>query len=128
MSYIHCTLDLRALAWVGDLLDDLKLLLYTDADIAGDPDTLRSTSGVFLCVVGPHTRFPLIAISKKQTCTAHSTSEAEIVALELGVRAEGLPACTLWEAITETNHIRLTVVEDNQATIKIVQKLSLIHI
>ena len=32
-------------AWVGDSAEDLQLHLYTDADFAGCPKTLRSTTG-----------------------------------------------------------------------------------
>ncbi len=39
--------------WVGDQKKDLELVLYCDADLAGDRNDAKSTSGVFMCVVGP---------------------------------------------------------------------------
>ena len=36
---------------------------------------------------------------KKQGCVSHSSTESEIVALDMGLRLDGLPAMTLWDAI-----------------------------
>ncbi len=78
---MHHTPSVKMVGWVGDKISDLSLELYSDADFAGCPETKRSTSGVFLVLVGKRTWFPLAAISKKQTCVSHSTPEAEIVAV-----------------------------------------------
>eukprot|EP00972_Heterocapsa_arctica_P071106 10504589-Heterocapsa_arctica.AAC.1 len=64
--------------------------------------------------------FPLNAISKKQTCVSHSTPEAEIVAADLALRTEGLPALQLWDNCVPMP-IKLTVQEDNKATIQILK-------
>ena len=66
--------------WVGDPPENLKLALYCDSDFAGDPETMRSTSGVLLALRGPRTFCPLDAISKRRMAVSHSTPEAEIVA------------------------------------------------
>ena len=50
---------------------------------------------------GPNSFFPLNAISKKQSCVLHSTPEAEIVAADLAIRTEGLPALQLWDMVLE---------------------------
>jgi len=78
------------------------------------------TSGVFLCLVGPNTFMPLAAVSKKQTCVSHSTPEAELVAIDLAVRAEGLPALDIWEVLLE-RPVKLAFQEDNQAAIVALQ-------
>jgi len=44
---INTTLDVTMIGWVGDSPKDLSLRLYSDADLAGDAKTSRSTSGVF---------------------------------------------------------------------------------
>ena len=36
---------------------------------------------------------------KKQGCVSHSSTESEIVALDMGLRLDGLPAMTLWDTI-----------------------------
>ena len=79
IKYIHSTYHLRQVGWVGDGLPDLAPHLYADADLAGDADTQRSTSGVHLAIRGPHTNFPLCGISKRQSCVSSSTPEAKIV-------------------------------------------------
>ena len=78
-------------AYCADPVEELRVWLFADADFAGDVSTSRSTSGVFMAIVGPHTFIPLSALSKKQTCVSHSTPEAEIVAADLAVRQEGIP-------------------------------------
>ena len=63
---------------------------YADADFAGDHKTARSTTGVHMCLKGPHTYFPMNGISKKQDAVSHSTPEAEIVAAAFAIRREGI--------------------------------------
>jgi hypothetical protein len=119
MCYIQSSLDVKMIGKVGDSMEDLVLGLYADADFAGCPITLRSTSGVFLRVEGSNTSFPLAGMSKKQTCVSHSTPESEIVAADLAARSQGLPALCLWEVILE-RYVGLNFYEDNQACIQIV--------
>ena len=95
VCYINSTLDLRLQGFVGDQVMDCKLYLFADADHAGECDN-RSTSGGFLVLVGPNTYFPLTAFSKKQTATAMSSTESEVVAANLSLRAVGLPSSGLW--------------------------------
>ena len=95
ICYVNSTLHLRHISWCGDAAKDIVLRLYADADFAGDQATMRSTSGVFLCLRGPNTFMPLGAVSKKQTCVSHSTPEAEIVAFDCALRTVGLPALQL---------------------------------
>ena len=45
VCYLKSTLSYRQYAWVGDPKEDLKLHLYTDADLASDPeDSIGSSS------------------------------------------------------------------------------------
>ena len=87
----------RQIGFIGDDPDELELGLFSDADFAGDRETMRSTSGVFLALYGPHSFFPLAAQSRKQTVVSRSTVEAEIVAADHAIRMSGLPALPLWE-------------------------------
>ena len=102
--------------WIGDKHSELGPHLFADADFAGDGTTMRSTSGVFLVILGPNSYFPLAATSKKQTAVSHSTPEAEIVAADLAVRTEGTPALELWE-VSLGRTLRIIFHEDNQAMI-----------
>jgi hypothetical protein len=63
---------------------------------------------------------PLAAMSKKQTCVSHSTPEAELVAADLALRAEGLPALDIWETILG-RPVKLSFQEDNQAAIVVLK-------
>ena len=98
----------------------MYLGLYSDADFAGDRETLKSTSGVFLAILGPRSFYPVTAISQKQTAVSFSSVESEVVAACLAVRMHGLPSLELWEAIlSRTPELRLY--EDSQATARIIQ-------
>ena len=120
VCYIHSSLDAHLVGWVADVVKAMELKLFSDADVAGDLETCRSTSGVFLHLEGPTTFFPLSGQSKKQSCVSHSTPEAEIVAADLAVRTEGLPALQLWEAVLERK-VTLLFQEDNAAAIRIIE-------
>ena len=65
MNYVWSTLKYRQTAWIGDCISDLMLNLYTDADMAGDAKTNRSTSGVFVTLEGLRTRMAIAAASKR---------------------------------------------------------------
>ena len=68
--------------FVGGPPEQCKNLLFADSDHAGEHEN-RSTSGCLLALVGPNTFFPLTALSKKQTSTAMSSTEAEVTAANL---------------------------------------------
>ena len=98
MCYIHTTLDRTMVGFVGDPPEACKTWLFADSDHAGEHDN-RSTSGCLLALVGPNTFYPLTAFSKKQTSTAMSSTEAEVTAANLALRAVGLPSSCLWSVI-----------------------------
>ena len=122
VCYINSSLDYKLKGHIGDSNKDLTLTLFSDADFAGCLDTTKSTSGVFIALTGPSSFFPLNAISKKQSCVLHSTPEAEIVAADLVIRTEGLPALQQNAiSILHQRSTKLTFQEDNQATIQILK-------
>ena len=98
MCYIHPTLDRTMVGFVGDPPESCKTWLFADSDHAGEHDN-RSTSGCPLALVGPNTFYPLTDFSKKQTSTAMSSTEAEVTAANLALRAVGLPSSCLWSVI-----------------------------
>jgi hypothetical protein len=121
VSYINSTLEVKQVGYVGDNLSELNLQLFADADFAGCIDTNKSTSGIFMKLVGPNTSFPQGAASNRQKCVSHSTSEAEIAAADQAVRTEGLPAMTLWDVL-KGKPVNLRFMEDNTATIRIIEQ------
>ena len=119
VCYIKSTLNLKMYGWIGDKKKDLELVLYCDADLAGDRNDAKSTSGVFMCLVGPTSFMPLAAVSKKQTSVSKSTPEAEIVAIDHGLAKHAIPALSLWENILGKEMI-IRLMEDNSAACRIV--------
>ena len=122
VCYINTTVHYEMISWVGDSPELLQLLMYCDADFAGDIRTQRSTSGAILFLQGPNTRFPQAAVSKIQTAVSHATTEAEMIAAAFGLRTEGIPFQILWDIIlneSKKKGIRLTIAEDNEAMMKI---------
>ena len=119
IAYVE-TSKLRLLrGCVGSGVSSLKL--YCDADFAGCLDTARSTSGLWLVLAGDGWSFPLEWGSKRQTCVAHSTPEAELVSLAKGLREAALPLCHLLEQVTNKT-VHIEALEDNMSTIQIVNK------
>ena len=104
MSYIHSTIDHVQMGYIGDPPESCKLWLFADSDHAGEHDS-RSTSGCILAMVGPNTYFPLTAFSKKQTSTAISSTEAEVVLANLAMRTVGLPSSCLWQVIRQAGGV-----------------------
>ena len=113
MCYVQSTLHYKMSGFVGDSLDKCNLWLFADSDHAGEHDN-RSASGGFLALVGPSTYFPLSAFSKKQTSTALSSTEAEVVCANVSLRSLGLPSSALWSVLlnagggTKQQHASLT--------------------
>ena len=98
-AYVHHTTDVTMRGWVGDDLGDVAPHLFSDADLAGDQDTQRSTSGMIVTIKGDHTSFPISAYSKRQHCVSTSTTEAEIVAAATALRQIGMPVLAVMEKL-----------------------------
>lgn len=93
--------------------------MYADADFAGCPRTLRSTSGVQIQVEGPNTRFPLLARSIRQQAFAYSTPDAELAAINIDFRAMLAPALDMWETLLACSVVCF-VHADNSACISVI--------
>ena len=117
----NSNLVLRGTLSTADLLT-CELHCYPDADLAGDHSSTRSTSGLWLELVSAdgERAWPIAWSSKKQTATASSTCEAEMLSLSSGLRKEALPSLTLLELLLGRS-LRLVTFEDNTATISCVK-------
>jgi hypothetical protein len=95
--------------------DEESLIGYCDADYAGDTDKRRSTTGyVFLLYGGP-----VSWCSKRQSCTALSTTEAEFVAAcEAAKEATWLLRLLQELGIKENGPVPL--MSDSQSAIRVV--------
>ena len=52
-------------------------------DFAGDVEDAKSTSGGTLCISGSLPFVPLSCMCKKQTAVSHSSTESEIISLDM---------------------------------------------
>ena len=98
MSYLrHCGPISLVAALAPSDLEDVQLVLWSDADLCGDPEDTKSTSGLLIELENPHTghRWPIAWSVKRQGATAGSTAEAETVAVATAVKHDGLPLASL---------------------------------
>jgi len=116
MCYMKSTLDHRLIGWIGDDKSKLQPHSYSDADFAGCPRTLKSTTGIQQHIEGPHSCHPTGASSKRQPCVNDSTPAAELTALHQCVKQMMIPAIDLWELVLPK--VDGVVHEDNQTAIK----------
>ena len=89
-------------------LEDLEILASPDADWNGDPETTKSTTGLFLEIVGLKSgnSWPITWGSVLQSTTRSATAETETVACSHTMRREAIPAQILFEHMLD---IRLPV-------------------
>ena len=104
ISYIHHTSKHQQYCYVRNRAQQCRLGLFQDTDCAGDLEDSKSTSGGIPCIFGSHAFVPISWICKKQTSVSHSSTEAEIISLDTGLRMDGIPALTLWDLVIEIFH------------------------
>ena len=120
VSYVKSTLSHRQYARAGDSIEDLEFHLYTDADLASDPEDSVSTSGAYFAIVGKFTHVPMAHRCKKQTAVSHSSTESEIVAADAGLKNIGLPGLDLWETLLGKDMPpKIKMFQDNDACCRI---------
>ena len=86
---------------MGNTAKQCRLGLFQDFDFAGDLEDSKSTSGGTLFTFGSHTFVPISWMCKKQTSVSHSSTEAEIISLDPGLRMDGIPALDLSDLVIE---------------------------
>ena len=123
IGYMKRSRKFHLRGYVGDSLENCQLHLYVDADFCGEIEHTKSNSGMFLVMVGPNTWFPLAWQSKRQSSTARSTTEAELISLAKAFFPHAIPMLNLFDIlIAHTGKkMHLVIHEDNQATIKVIE-------
>jgi hypothetical protein len=112
--YLSGTIDL-GLSYYGSS-QDLLLRGYCDADYAGDHDDRKSrTWYLFLLANGA-----IAWCSKRQGCTADSTTEAEFVALAESVK-EAIWLRRLLHSLGSPSRLPTPIFSDNQGAIQLVK-------
>ena len=84
-----------------DDLQDVQLVMWSDADWCGDSEDTKSTSGLLLELLNPFTgrRWPISWSVRRQGSTSSSIAEAETVALSHATKHEGIPMLILLDAL-----------------------------
>ena len=107
-------------------LDEVQLVMWSDADWAGDTDDTKSTSGLLLEFINPTTerRWLISWAVRRQTSTSSSTAEAETVAFCYAAKHEGIPTLILLDALLQNARrpIELIGKVDNTQAIIVVHK------
>ena len=101
ISYIHHTSVYRQYCHVGNTAQHCRLGLFHDPDFAGVLEDSKSTSVWNLCIYGSWTIVTISWMCKKQISVSHSSTESEVIALDAGLRMDGLPALDLWDVVIE---------------------------
>ena len=101
ISYMHHSKYKKQVCFVGDHPQNCRIALYVDASFAGEARDSKSTTGGILFLVGPQTCVPITWMCKKQGAVSHSSTEAEVIALDTTMRLEGLPSLMLWEEVID---------------------------
>ena len=121
VDYIWSSLDLHLMGWVNQNPSEKPdLHEFADSNFAGCLATQRSTTGCFLTIAGVITRFPLNAISKRQTSVGVSTPEVEWVAAHHALTYELLPAQEICAYVLREDYVS-HFHEDNTAFIRVMK-------
>ena len=97
-------------------LPDLSLRGYCDADYAGNHDDSKSRTGYLFLIANGAVAW----CSKRQGCTANSTTEAEFVAMAESVK-EAIWLHRLLHSLGFSSQNPTSIFSDNQGTIQLVK-------
>ena len=101
----------------------LFLMCFVDADHAGEVASGHSTSGAVLFLVSDDgMQCPIAWRSKKQSATAHSTAEAEIIAASDGLRWLLLPMAGTLDSIMGSALVSSVVLGDAMVAERCIKK------
>ena len=75
----------------------MQIGTVSGSDVAGDLEDSKSSSRGTPCIFGSHTFVPISWMCKKQTSVSYSSTESEIISLDIGLRLDGLPVLELWD-------------------------------
>ena len=101
VGHIKGTLDHALEGFLGNRADECHIVCYCDASFADELKSSKSTSGMFIAIVGPDTFMPINAFAKKQGAVSHSSIESETISLEESLRTGALPILTFWEHVVQ---------------------------
>ena len=89
---------------MGDIAQHCRLGLFQDSDFARELEDSKSSSGKILCIFGSRTFVPMSCMCKKQTSVSHSSTEPDIISLDVGLRIDSVLALDLWDVVIDVLH------------------------
>ena len=101
IGYLRWSKNYSLQMTVGNEPKDCVIMYFADADFAGSLKDSKSTSGGYMMLLGPQTFVPIAWLCKKQGAVSHSTTEAETISLDAGLRLEALPLLMLWDIVID---------------------------
>ena len=119
MSYLFGSKNFKLQGKIGDHPDKLYVTTYTDEDHCSAQEDTKSSSRMLMALEGPNSFWPISWASKKQSSTARSTTEADMISLGAGLFSETIPMQELLECVLQRN-VGLFVYQDNSTVIQIV--------
>ena len=120
ISYLHHTnhLTLRGAVSQTDLACSIEV--FTDADFASCPYTAKSTTGIIIRLRTGDSHFPVHWLSKKQSSTARSTTEAEMIALATAMFSEVENLQAFLEVLLDAE-VPVSYQQDNETVLAILK-------
>ena len=119
ISYIHHTCEYKQYCHVGNTDKQCRLGLFRDSDFAEDLEDSKSTSGGTSYIFGSHMFLPISCMCEKQTSVSHSSTEAEIISLDEGLRLDGIPALDFWDLIVQFfTETRTRVIKNGETCVR----------
>ena len=106
--YHHADMELFGVISPSEV-DTCEIVMSPDADLNGDMETTKSTSGLWVELRSADglRSWPLAWRSMRQGSTAFTTPEAETISMATGLKSEGLPMQDLFSAaLGRTVHLR----------------------
>ena len=103
ISYILIQLDIdKILLW--EIQHNSADLIVWRLWFCRRPRSLRINLMTLLCIFGRQKFVPISWMFKKQTSVSHSSTEAELISLDTGLRIDDIPALTPWHLMIEVFH------------------------
>jgi len=105
----------------GKPIEQVKIITFVDADHAGQALSTRSTNGYAIYLEDGNIRDLVDWSSKRQSTTALSTAEAELMAMSHGLKMTLAHESFFEEAFGATDQIESIIFCDNQTAIQAVE-------
>ena len=102
ISYIHHTNEYRKIVMWETQHNNADLACFKTLILQVNMKTQNQQQ--VLCIFGSQTFVPTSWLCKKQTSVSHSSTKAELISLDAGLRVDGIPALDLWDQVIEVSH------------------------